>query len=60
MKPGLTRAPETSTEAITPPSTYADPKFHKQDANEVPTSQMEEKQIYLQALVTEKLLEESK
>lgn len=38
MKPGLMRAPEMSTEAITPPpsSTQADPKSHKQNSGEVP------------------------
>lgn len=37
MKPGLTRAPKMSPEAITPtPSTHADPKTHRQNANEVP------------------------
>jgi len=50
-----------STGAISPPPAgRADPKSHKRNANEVPRSHKEEKQIYLQALVTEKLLEESK
>lgn len=61
-KPGLTRAPKMSTEAITAPA-----PAHRQSLSPTskmqmrsPRSQREEKQIYLQALVTEKLLEESK
>lgn len=58
MKPGLTRAPTMYTEAITSPQQTPSPTNKMQMRS--PRSQREEKQIYLQALVTEKLLEESK